>query len=90
MSIPPDREFGAMKDDGSWSGMVGLTNAGLADLIVASLDNTVARGTVVNFLVPFDMTRSYIVKYKFHILKHCQYFKYQVINKKLVSYFLVY
>jgi len=56
MAPSPDRQFGAVQKDGSWSGMVGEINTGRADLIAASLDNTVARSAVVKFLVAIDLT----------------------------------
>ncbi|KAA0187277.1 Ionotropic receptor 191 [Hyalella azteca] len=56
ISPPPDRQFGALRKDGSWTGLVGEVDAGRADLIVTSLDNTVARASVVDFLVALEMT----------------------------------
>ncbi|KAF2363887.1 Ionotropic glutamate receptor L-glutamate and glycine-binding domain [Trinorchestia longiramus] len=52
----PDREFGTLSQDGAWTGMVGEVTEGRADLIVASLDNTLARSKVVDFLISIDVT----------------------------------
>ena len=51
----PDRQWGAVDDEGSWSGMVGEMLAGKGDIIVATLDNTLARGRVLDFLAPLDL-----------------------------------
>ena len=53
-SPPPDRQFGAIQEDGSWSGIVGEVKSGRADLVVVTLDNTFARSEVLNFLVAID------------------------------------
>ncbi|XP_047737790.1 glutamate receptor ionotropic, delta-1-like [Hyalella azteca] len=62
-SVTPsvDREFGAQRPDGSWSGIIGLVDDGQADIIVASLDNILARAAVVDFLITVDVTRFVMV-----------------------------
>ncbi|KAA0200482.1 Ionotropic receptor 193, partial [Hyalella azteca] len=56
MSLSADRKFGSRNADGSWSGMVGMVGNDQADIIVATLDNTLARGSVVDFLIAIDVT----------------------------------
>ena len=54
--MSPDGEFGVLKPNGKWTGMVGELTTGDADLVTLTLDNTNARAQVVSFLVPIDHT----------------------------------
>ncbi|KAF2363884.1 Ionotropic glutamate receptor [Trinorchestia longiramus] len=56
-----DGEYGTLRDDGSWTGMVGDVTAGKGDIIVSHLDNTITRSQVVHFLLPNEMTGTVMI-----------------------------
>ena len=52
-----DRKFGSRTGEPlAWNGMVGELAEGKADIIIATLDNTLSRGTAVKFLVPLRIS----------------------------------
>ena len=53
----PDREWGEMRQNGTWTGMVGEIFAGRGDLITTTLDNTLTRSHAVDFLIPIYVSR---------------------------------
>ncbi|XP_037787783.1 probable glutamate receptor [Penaeus monodon] len=57
---PRDEDWGTLTE-GRWSGMVGELAEGLADVIVAPLDYTVARSRVVDFVIPVVQVRYIMV-----------------------------
>jgi len=50
---PVDGQYGALRSNGSWTGMIGDVVNGHADLIAAPLTITAARAAVVHFAEPF-------------------------------------
>ncbi|ELT98379.1 hypothetical protein CAPTEDRAFT_204960 [Capitella teleta] len=50
LGIPADGQYGGMKDDGNFTGLVGLLQNKEADLVVASLSVTFERDTVMDFV----------------------------------------
>ncbi|KAA0195184.1 Ionotropic receptor 195, partial [Hyalella azteca] len=58
---PKDGEYGALRSDGTWSGAVGELVAGRGDLIISSLDNTIARSRAIHFLVANELSGAVMV-----------------------------
>ncbi|KAA0195183.1 Ionotropic receptor 196, partial [Hyalella azteca] len=56
LRLPPDRKWGTLNPDGTWTGMVGEVVAGRAEFVVATLDSTVERARVVDSLIPISTT----------------------------------
>ena len=54
---PPDDQWGALKEDGTWTGMVGELVANRGDVIAGTLDITVDRAQAVDFLAPFSYSK---------------------------------
>ena len=50
--IPADGQFGAMKKDGSWSGMIGMLVKREADVSASALSINVPRSQAVDFVQP--------------------------------------
>lgn len=48
--VPEDRNFGIVKSDGKWSGLVGELVEGRADVVVTALDHNDKRAKAVSFL----------------------------------------
>ncbi|XP_050735872.1 glutamate receptor ionotropic, kainate 4-like [Eriocheir sinensis] len=48
----PDGEWGVLRPDGVWSGMIGELVRGAADVIVGNVDQTLQRSMVIDFAVP--------------------------------------
>lgn len=51
-----DGTFGGRKEDGSWSGMVGMIDQGLSDVAIADFYASADRATAVDFLVPVHLS----------------------------------
>jgi ABC-type amino acid transport substrate-binding protein len=54
ISTPPDDEWGSCNENGSWNGMVGGLLENRADVILASLYNTLSRSRVIDYSVTLD------------------------------------
>ncbi|XP_047483452.1 glutamate receptor ionotropic, kainate 2-like isoform X2 [Penaeus chinensis] len=64
---PRDEDWGTLTE-GRWSGMVGELVEGLADVIMAPLDYTVARSRAVDFVIPVAEVRYIMVVQRAHQL----------------------
>ena len=53
---PEDGEWGAPKDNGHWSGMVGMLESGEVDIAVTDLTYTVPRTAVLTFVTPLELS----------------------------------
>ena len=56
-SSPPDLQWGVLRENGSWTGMVGEVVADRGDVIAATLDNSVDRARALDFLPPFSYSK---------------------------------
>ncbi len=59
--IPPDEKYGALLENGTWDGLVGMVQRGGADFAAAGLAITYQRSTVINFGFAFGDSRSALI-----------------------------
>lgn len=52
-----DGTYGTLKDDGSWSGMLGMISAGFSDIGICDVYASEDRASVVDFLMPVEVSR---------------------------------